>query len=172
VAPGLSVFADNLFRVRSAADEASERDQDTCPDKTRDQVSEPAGQRLDIEDSENPVGDDRAYDAKYYVHDHAHIAVHELLRQPSGETADNDGCNPTYTFVFHGKLPPGKNEGLNARNRKKFRQGSDLAMSGEKQDDGCGKGASGDPQYQATNPFAAARKECFSMKMRGRKKDQ
>jgi hypothetical protein len=45
-------------------------------------------------------------------------------------------------------------------------------MSGEKQDDGCGKGASGDPQYQATNPFAAARKERFSMKMRGRKKDQ
>src|SRR4029450_3391916 len=45
-------------------------------------------------------------DARTELHQHPHMHLHEFLAQPTGNAADDDGCNPTDLVLFHGWLPP------------------------------------------------------------------
>jgi predicted RecB family nuclease len=40
-------------------------------------------------------------DAEHNVHDKPHLALHELLREPAGNSANDDGCDPADLLLFH-----------------------------------------------------------------------
>jgi hypothetical protein len=47
------------------------------------------------------TSDSGAYDAEHNVHHKPHLALHELLSEPAGDPADNDGCDPADLMLFH-----------------------------------------------------------------------
>jgi hypothetical protein len=42
-----------------------------------------------------------ADNAERDIHDQSHVTLHELLCQPACDAADDDGCDPTHSIVFH-----------------------------------------------------------------------
>src|SRR5690606_6991437 len=70
---------------------------DAGADDAGDQVTDPA-RELDTEDRKQGVGDNGADNAQNDVHEKPLIGPHQLLGNPTGETADHDCPYPTYTF--------------------------------------------------------------------------
>lgn len=52
-------------------------------------MADPTAER-DTEKAQRRTSDSGPYDAKHNVHHKPHLALHELLREPAGDPADND----------------------------------------------------------------------------------
>src|SRR6185437_4530601 len=64
----------------------------------------------DPKNTENGAGDRGADDPEHDIHQEAHIALHELLGQPAGDSADDNGRDPAHFRIVHGASP--QNEAL------------------------------------------------------------
>ena len=53
------------------------------------------------EQAQQQAGEYGANDAEDDVHEYTGIGVHDFLGEPAGDTADNDGCDPTYAVKTH-----------------------------------------------------------------------
>jgi hypothetical protein len=59
---------------------------------------------LDAEESEQKACNRGSYYPQQDIHEQPHVALHELLGEPSSDSADNDGCDPADLLIFHGVL--------------------------------------------------------------------
>ena len=57
-----------------------------------------------------PTGDGHA---EHNVHHKPHLALHRLLREPAGDAADDDGCDPADLLLFHLAFTPSVNNNHN-----------------------------------------------------------
>src|SRR5690606_1770475 len=79
---------------------AADGDDDAGADKARDEIADPATER-NADHAEDQTGDHGADNPQHDVHPQPGIAFHELLGEPSGDTANDDGRQPTYTVKLH-----------------------------------------------------------------------
>src|SRR6516164_11492042 len=85
--------------------QSGDPDEQARPDEASNEVAEPSGQD-DPKVAQNGAGDCRPDDAEHDIHQHAHVALHELLCQPACNPADYDRCDPAYCRISHGSSPP------------------------------------------------------------------
>src|SRR5262245_8655618 len=45
------------------------------------------------------------------IHQESHITLHKLFRQPARNSADDNGCDPTYLWVFHSSSSSNEHRG-------------------------------------------------------------
>ena len=87
-------------RLALAFDHSRHSNQDARPDESRYKITEPARQRY-AQDPQKDVGNNGAHYAQNDAHEQAHIAFHEHLGEPSGDTSDDDRCDPTDARIIH-----------------------------------------------------------------------
>src|SRR5262249_17217265 len=82
---------------------AGDPDQQTCTNEAGNQIANPSA-KGDPEKTKDGVGNRCPDDAEHDIHQQAHVTLHELLSQPAGNAAYDNGCNPTYGRVSHGSF--------------------------------------------------------------------
>jgi hypothetical protein len=55
---------------------------------------------MNTDEAEQRASNGGPYDAEQEVHKKPHLALHELLREPTGNSANDDGCNPADLLFF------------------------------------------------------------------------
>jgi len=88
------------LRSHLALQHPADGDEDTCADEADDEIGDPALEP-EMERRQYRVQDHRAHNAEDDVHQEPHIALHELFRGPSRDTADDDRGYPPYTVYVH-----------------------------------------------------------------------
>jgi len=78
------------------ANRTHNRDQYAGADEAGNQVADPSAE-MDAHDTQYGARDRRANDAEHDVHEEPHVALHELLCQPTGDRTDDDCGNPAYS---------------------------------------------------------------------------
>src|SRR6266536_2547631 len=64
------------------------------------QVADPTGE-VNADEAEQRTSDSGPHDTEHDVQEKPHLALHELLCEPTGNSAYDDGCNPADLLFFH-----------------------------------------------------------------------
>jgi hypothetical protein len=87
----------------SSPHRSSDRNQNAGTDEAGNEIANPS-RELDAEESEQKACNRGSYYPQQNIHEQPHVALHELLGEPSSDSADNDGCDPADLLIFHGIL--------------------------------------------------------------------
>src|SRR6516164_1755868 len=60
---------------------------------------------MDTKEAQYGAGNRRPDDAEHDIHHEPHFTLHKLFCEPACNTADDDGRNPAYLRVVHGRPP-------------------------------------------------------------------
>src|SRR6266496_3433632 len=71
-----------------------------APVKTGNQIADPTGE-VNADEAEQRTSDSGPHDTEHDVQEKPHLALHELLCEPTGNSAYDDGCNPADLLFFH-----------------------------------------------------------------------
>src|SRR5262249_28080293 len=71
-----------------------------CCTKADNKMADPTS-KVNAKEAEQPASDGGTYYAEHDVHHKPHLALHELFREPTGVSANDDGCNPADLLFFH-----------------------------------------------------------------------
>src|SRR6478752_5205807 len=92
-------FVSAITRPQAASSALSnhphDEDQDDRPDEACDQIADPTGTEPEPHEAEKPTSNSGPDDPEDDVHQKSHVALHELLGKPAGNSTDNDGGDPT-----------------------------------------------------------------------------
>src|SRR5215211_1837945 len=86
--------------LRRPSDHPGDEDEDASPYEAGDQITDPTADRH-TEHAEQQTSNCGAYDAEHDVHHKSHLALHEVLGKPTGDSANDDCRKPADLLVFH-----------------------------------------------------------------------
>src|SRR5262249_14478747 len=79
-------------------------DQQDRAEEPSDQVAEPSP-KVDTKRAQYGAGNRRPDDTEHDIHHEPHFTLHKLFCEPACNSADDDGCDPAYLRVVHGRSP-------------------------------------------------------------------
>jgi hypothetical protein len=94
--------------LETTTEQAGDRNYDASSDEASNQITDPTAAERDAKEAQQPTRDSGPYDAEHNVHENPHLALHELLGEPAGDSANDDGCYPTDLMLFHLEISPSK----------------------------------------------------------------